>query len=492
MDWMWAFMQSTLIPWLIVGIVVRFLNHALFSPPFSPFHVRRIKCYNTCHCMDRHRLRANIHQGNDGMCRVHPRHEPNTKPSLYFRLLRREYSLQRELRQAHRSPPKPSRPRPSSRKDGYCSESHENKAEPHELKLKLPEFAKFYDSLKFEYGTEWESACEKPVDRGTETLHLDLPLFDEFFYSLKFKSHETLDWESASIEPYNDRPQSLDIPCLDAFAQSINPFKALKKIKQVAMLVKHVMRKKQSQRNTCRQALLSAALITGNAVTMTVSVYCSHQDDCIPTDIDTGASASVTPVLADFIKPLCTCAVANLKGLSGTTEVIGEVTASWLVRDMFGNERKIRTTAYYVPAALIQRFSPQTYFKEKKAGSLLITHDRMVLTLKYGSRLDFPYQENNLPLVITDEHFTKIALTVALTFEDETVMATLDVTDVMNQNTTAPQRDLMMWHQKWAHCDIARVQTLLATPRDTSQNQLIEPRHAKAPSSRSRIVRPSA
>jgi hypothetical protein len=155
----------------------------------------------------------------------------------------------------------------------------------------------------------------------------------------------------------------------------------------------------------------------------------------------------VTPVLTDFIGPLSPCATANLKGLSGSTEVIGEGTVNWLVRDMFGNKRKIQTTAYYVPEASVRLFSPQTYFKEKKAGSLLITHDRTTLTLKDGSRMDFPYQENNLPLMLTDDHFTNKALTVGLTFEDATVMATIDVTDEMNQNLTAPQRELMLWHQ---------------------------------------------
>jgi hypothetical protein len=168
----------------------------------------------------------------------------------------------------------------------------------------------------------------------------------------------------------------------------------------------------------------------------------------VPIVIDTGASISVTPVLTDFIGPLRPCATVNLKVLSGSTEVIGEVTVSWLVRGMFGNKRKIRTTAYYVPEASIRLFSHQTYFKEKKAGSLLITHDRTTLTLKDGSRMDFPYQENNLPLMLTDDHFTNKSLTVGLTFEDATVVATLDVTDEMNQNLTAPQRELMLWHQK--------------------------------------------
>jgi hypothetical protein len=192
----------------------------------------------------------------------------------------------------------------------------------------------------------------------------------------------------------------------------------------VALFATTIGRSKKAKRNeTYRQALLSAALITGDAVSATASVYSSHKDDCVPIVIDTGASISVNPVLMDFLGPLRPCATGNLKGLSGTTEVIGERTVNWLVRDMFGNKMKIRTTAYYVPEASIRLFSPQTYFKENKAGSLHITHNRTSLTLKEGSRLDFPYQENNLRLMLIDEHFNRKALTVGLTFEDATVVS---------------------------------------------------------------------
>jgi hypothetical protein len=284
-------------------------------------------------------------------------------------------------------------------------------------------------------------------------------------------------------ETLNDGPQSLDQALLHAFTTSIDPLAALNKIKKVSLLATPARSMKKAKRSkTYRQTLLSAALITGDAVSDTASVYSSHKDDCVPIMIDTGASVSLTPVLTDFLGPLCPCATANLKRLSGTTEVIGEGTVNWLVRDMFGNKRKIRTTAYYVPETSIRLFTPHTYFKEKKDGSLQITHNRTTLTLKDGSRLDFPYQENNLPLMLTYEHFTRKALTAGLKFEDDTVMATMDVTEEMNQNLTAPQRELMLWHKKWAHCNMGCVQTLLATPWDTSLVQLIEPKHANASS----------
>jgi hypothetical protein len=61
--------------------------------------------------------------------------------------------------------------------------------------------------------------------------------------------------------------------------------------------------------------------------------------------------------------------------------------------------------------------------------------------------------------MLTDEHFTDKDLAVGLTFEDATVMTTFGVTDEMNQNITAPQNKLMLWHHQWAHCDLGQVQT---------------------------------
>jgi hypothetical protein len=84
--------------------------------------------------------------------------------------------------------------------------------------------------------------------------------------------------------------------------------------------------------------------------------------------------------------------------------------------------------------------------------------------------------------MLTDEHFTRKSLTVGLTFEDATVMVKMDVTEEINQNLAAQQRELMLWHQKWAHCDLGRVQTLLATSRDASLPRVIAPKHVKASS----------
>jgi hypothetical protein len=75
----------------------------------------------------------------------------------------------------------------SRRKDGYGSESKEKETGPQEDKLSVPEFSRLFDSLEFEYGTEWGSESEEPVHRGLGTLPLYLPLFQEYFYFMQFK-----------------------------------------------------------------------------------------------------------------------------------------------------------------------------------------------------------------------------------------------------------------------------------------------------------------
>jgi hypothetical protein len=146
---MWAFLQATLMPVLLVGIGARFLYQTLF-PTLLPIRVRRRRCYHNRRRMDRRRVRSNICQGNSTAC------------------------------------------------------------------------------------------------------------------------------ESQSHEPLNDGHQSLDNAFMHAFATSINPLKALKKIQQVAVLATPVIRKRNSQ-HLCSQAFLSAGLLTGNTVSATSSVYCSHK-----------------------------------------------------------------------------------------------------------------------------------------------------------------------------------------------------------------------
>jgi hypothetical protein len=187
MSWMWAFLKATLIPGLIVGIGVVLLYHALFES-FPLRRVRRIKHYHTRRRIDRHHHRANVHQGNDEMYRGRPLHEKTRNSGRNHRVKKKESLLERELRRNRHCLPKPPRPRPSKRKDGYGNESHEK-------------------------------------EEGLRKSQFDLPMFQDFFNSLPIRCN-TQDhdgWKSESNETLNDGPKSLDNALLHAFTKTIDP-----------------------------------------------------------------------------------------------------------------------------------------------------------------------------------------------------------------------------------------------------------------------------
>ncbi|CAJ1963921.1 unnamed protein product [Cylindrotheca closterium] len=130
------------------------------------------------------------------------------------------------------------------------------------------------------------------------------------------------------------------------------------------------------------------------------SIYLSDNSKT-PMVIDTGASISITPHESDFISKVRPSPLKSINGLQGSCEVVGSGTVEWTVRDVYGSVRRIRTTAYLVPSAQIRLFSPQCYFQEiKGAGSLLMNHRKVILTLADESELEFPFQSNNIPMML--------------------------------------------------------------------------------------------
>jgi hypothetical protein len=124
----------------------------------------------------------------------------------------------------------------------------------------------------------------------------------------------------------------------------------------------------------------------------------------LPIVVDTGASISVTPNIADFVGPIKTSCCGSLQGLGDTKRVDGEGIMERQIRDVLGTVRTIRTRGYLVKSAKVRLFSPQTYFKEldMSSASRTVDHQRMQLTLHGGSLLTFPIAENNIPYMLTD------------------------------------------------------------------------------------------
>jgi hypothetical protein len=103
------------------------------------------------------------------------------------------------------------------------------------------------------------------------------------------------------------------------------------------------------------------------STTITRTVYHSQNQQELPIVIDSGPSVSVTPNVADFVGLIKPYAVSGLKGINSEAKVVGEGMVEWMIQDILGSVRMIRTTmirttAYDVPEASIHLFSLQQYF----------------------------------------------------------------------------------------------------------------------------------
>jgi hypothetical protein len=118
----------------------------------------------------------------------------------------------------------------------------------------------------------------------------------------------------------------------------------------------------------------------------------------------------------------------------------------------------IKTTAYFIPEAQVSLCSPQLYFIEEQGGELRMDCFGVYLTTANGETiLSFPINSgNNLPLALPipmDSGFCTFNLTAESIY--------LKVMSETKQNLTAPQKELLGWHQKFGHCGLEWVQSLM-------------------------------
>ena len=195
--------------------------------------------------------------------------------------------------------------------------------------------------------------------------------------------------------------------------------------------------------------------------------------DDVPIVIDSGASASITPILADFVGDLERAPDTNLVGLNNKIRIAGVGTVEWSITDYFGVTRLIRTKAFYVPDATIRLFSPQAFFQENDGqGKCIIEGRKTTLGLPDGSVLEFPYNcGSNLPLMllspdakVAGAHYSDAAF-LSNPFQ---LQAHLSVTSPLNQNLTPSQKELLLIHQKLGHSHFQWCQRLVARPRNGS------------------------
>ena len=217
------------------------------------------------------------------------------------------------------------------------------------------------------------------------------------------------------------------------------------------------------------------------------TVYLNTNSDEPPIVIDTGASVTLSPTSSDFVGLLRPPSIHSLQGLKGSVNIVGEGTVSWKIKDAVGNVRVLQTTAFYVPSAPIRLFSPQAYFREHRSGSITLDQTGAKLILADHTHLQFPYQNNNLPLMFTSKHFEQHTPDVSLSETDLHTLSSitdwsgmLNVTDDRNRNLKPAQRELKLLHDRLGHADMQQIQTLCVT-RD-GNDPIIPTQHPKVSS----------
>jgi hypothetical protein len=104
-----------------------------------------------------------------------------------------------------------------------------------------------------------------------------------------------------------------------------------------------------------------------------------------------------------------------------------------------------------------------------------LNHRKVVLTLADQSELEFPFQSNNILMMLdASAHCAGLGFEGAnmLCGEDE-VFGMLSVGAENNQNLTAGEKEMLLYHAKLGHAHFKWIQRLLAQPNDPSQASIL-------------------
>ena len=228
-------------------------------------------------------------------------------------------------------------------------------------------------------------------------------------------------------------------------------------------------------------------------------IFLSHhaKQPSMPTVIDSGASMSLSPLRGDFIT--FQDSSSTITGVSAKAQVKGVGTVRWQIIDQKGTPCTIETKAYYVPEAGIRLYSPQSHFREKSSGRLVLTPTECVLRLpQTNTDLSFPYQPmSQLPLMLqapTDsnpqsammlepnllevfDHSSSLpsyharptlASDLLPSFTTDQAINALDAEESCllelhndNPNVSKAQLELLGWHYKLGHVSMHTLQRLM-------------------------------
>ena len=287
-----------------------------------------------------------------------------------------------------------------------------------------------------------------------------LPWLYPYYYGDKFQDIDPVEWwesvrywhwcNAIYYEFYHGSK-------LDEFIETLDLTKIMQVLKQDFILTDVAEKNGRKQCQKLWQALIAVDMLIPEELRGRRTVYFNDKE-VYPIVFDSGTSNSITPVIEDFIGPICPT-MTSIHGLMNETKVEGIGHVRWNVKDVFSKVMTIETDAYLISNAEVRLFSPQVSLQEKKAGEYIMRWDTMTLRTPEGDELKIPYYHgNNLPMAFESPEQVNVTLAFNEVTPDGIFMSVADET---NQNLTKAQRELLQWHWKLGHLRFQWLQGLM-------------------------------
>ena len=124
----------------------------------------------------------------------------------------------------------------------------------------------------------------------------------------------------------------------------------------------------------------------------------------------------------------------------------------WNFIDDDGTLCSICSIGYYIPGCPMRLCSPQSVFMMSEGGELCIKHDNCLFQWKDGAKMSICYDAtSNLPIATGYSRGSLGSVGQQIN---------LCVTDMLNQNLTPAQKELLCMHYRWGHIGFAWLQWL--------------------------------
>ena len=228
--------------------------------------------------------------------------------------------------------------------------------------------------------------------------------------------------------------------------------------------------------------------------------------DIVDIVLDTGCTFAITPDRKDFIE-YTAGSLGSVQTVNGPTPMAGYGKVRWTLISEDGKHIRLVVPCHHVPASKVRLLLPQDFCqyngfdrsKDQFGGNssnyfwMHSDHDRTRFQCPIDPRSNLPVALAKTPChngecgfedPIEEEH--------RCTTCHRHSIATMSVFDETNQNITAAQKELLLWHNRLGHLGFAHVQKLMrpsvatSLPTDshptkpTKNNPFILPKHPTA------------